>query len=101
MAERAAIYRTRPGVIAEAIGDLWAVYSPASGDTTLLNDEAAAYLELLSERPRDPADAARVLAAEIEADPDIVGAHVVDAFHALENSGLIEAISADDPDDGP
>lgn len=101
MAERTPAYRTRPGVRAEPIGDLWAVYSPASGDTTLLNDEAAAYLELLAEQPRGAADAARVLAAEIEADPATVGAHVADAFHALETSGLIEALPADDPHDGP
>lgn len=96
MADGAAVYRARPGVLAELVGDVWAVYSPASGETRLLNDEAAAYLELLAEQPRQAADAADTLAAEIEVDPAEVRAHVADTFHQLEQSGLIEQIPADD-----
>lgn len=100
MADATTIYRARPGVLAEPIGELWAVYSPASGETRLLNDEAAAYLELLAEQPRPALDAAAALAAEIEVDPAEVCAHVGDTFHALEMAGLIEPLPADGPDSG-
>lgn len=36
------------GLLVEPIGSDWAAYSPASGETTLLNDESAAILEVLS-----------------------------------------------------
>lgn len=38
-----------PGTRVEAMGDLWAAFSPASGETLLLNDTSVAILELLSE----------------------------------------------------
>lgn len=87
-------------MLAEPIGAVWAVYSPASGETRLLNDEAAAYLELLAERPRPAVDAAAALAAEIEVDSAEVCADVGDTFHALEMAGLIEPLPADEPGSG-
>ncbi|MBL8360266.1 MAG: HPr-rel-A system PqqD family peptide chaperone [Rubrivivax sp.] len=97
MADATTIYRVRPGVLAEPIGEVWAVYSPASGETRLLNDEAAAYLELLAEMPRPALEAATALAAEIEVDAAEVRAHVADTFHLLEMAGLIEQLPADAP----
>ena len=40
-------YRSIPGTRLEPLGDMWAAYSPMSGETQLLNDESAAILEWL------------------------------------------------------
>ena len=40
-------YARIDGVLIAAVGHLWAVYSAASGETALLNDESAAVLEVL------------------------------------------------------
>ena len=39
------------GVLVERVGHLWAAFSPANGETALLNDESAAILELLDIGP--------------------------------------------------
>ena len=44
------MYQLVPGARIEAIGMKWAVWSPLSGDTHVLNDEAAAILEVLTEQ---------------------------------------------------
>ena len=40
-------YARVDGVLIAAVGHLWAAYSPASGETALLNDESASILEVL------------------------------------------------------
>jgi PqqD family protein of HPr-rel-A system len=35
------------GVLVEAMGHLWVAFSPATGETALLNDESASILEVL------------------------------------------------------
>lgn len=57
-------YRVRCGVEVAAIGDVWAAFSPASGETQLLNDEAAAILEVLDESPRTPQEVAEAMAKD-------------------------------------
>jgi hypothetical protein len=41
-------YTRAPGVRIEPVGGAWAAFSPLSGETLLLNDEAAAILEVLT-----------------------------------------------------
>lgn len=43
------VYARLGGVLVEPIGHLWAAFSPATGETALLNDECASILELLEE----------------------------------------------------
>lgn len=52
------------GVLVEPIGQSWVAFSPASGDTTLLNDESAAMLEVLGLDCMDTADVATQLAED-------------------------------------
>jgi PqqD family protein of HPr-rel-A system len=40
-------YIRTEGVLIESLGHRWAAFSPTTGETTLLNDESAAILELL------------------------------------------------------
>ena len=53
-----------PGTLLAALGKSWAVFSEFSGETHLLNDEAAAFLEVLLERPRTVNEAAEAIAAD-------------------------------------
>lgn len=57
-------YRLADGVLIEPLGEVWAAYSPASGETAMLNDEAAAILETLRDGPGDPGTVAVTLAAD-------------------------------------
>jgi hypothetical protein len=38
-----------PGLRVESVGEAWVTWSPASGETHVLNDEAAAIVEVLAE----------------------------------------------------
>lgn len=63
------LHEAVPGARLEACGPLWVAYSPASGQTHVLNDECAAVLEwLLTERR--PADSA-LLAEAFHADTGV------------------------------
>ena len=46
-------YGVVDGVLLESVGPLWAAFSPVSGETTLLNDESAAILEVVRGGPAD------------------------------------------------
>ena len=55
-------YACVPGVATEPVGHLWAVFSPASGETLLLNDESASILEVLASGACDTAEVCAALA---------------------------------------
>jgi PqqD family protein of HPr-rel-A system len=87
------IYRLAEGVRVEPLGNTWASFSSCSGETLLLNTEAAAVLELLSGGPADSSQIARTLAMDSEtgvADVDEALRHVWDR---LLSAGLIEPAS--------
>jgi hypothetical protein len=78
-----------PGTLLQPVGNLWAAYSPGSGDTQLLNNEAVAFLEVLREQPRSLEDAADVLAREIGLPVDQILPLLADAAVELTVAGLI------------
>jgi PqqD family protein of HPr-rel-A system len=86
------VLEVRRDVLVEAVGEMWAAFSPASGETHLLNNEAAAFLEVLSEAPRTLYDAAEVIAFEsgqlLEAVLPLLDA----AAAALEGLGMIRRV---------
>lgn len=57
-------YRLVDGLLVEPLDDVWAAYSPASGQTAMLNNECAAMLEVLRDGPGDPASVGAALAAD-------------------------------------
>lgn len=84
------------GVRLEPIGSMWAAWSPASGETHLLNDESAALLELLHEHPGlDTAAAAQALAAEVDAEGDLAPAIEL-AWLPLEWAGFVRRMDSAD-----
>ena len=79
-----------PGVRVEPVGAGWAAFSPLSGETLLLNDEAAAILEILAAHGALEADA---LCAELARDsglvPEVIALRLRDAWAQLGIAGLV------------
>ncbi len=72
-----------------AVGHLWAAYSPASGETALLNDESASILEVLESGPASTDFIASALAADSGLDATSL-ADIVDAsWPRLVEAGLV------------
>lgn len=74
----------------ELLGDVWAAFSPASGETVLLNDEGAALLEILdAQGVADALTLADGLATECGVPVDEVAARMNAALSRLEETGLV------------
>ena len=79
-----------PGVLVEPLGDQWCAFSPASGETHLLNDTSAAVLEILKSRPAISADqACTVLAADVGLPVAEVELLVTEALRTFVTAGLV------------
>lgn len=83
-----------PGLLIESLGDGWAAFSPLSGETMLLNDESAAIIELLSERPLDRNSLCMALSVDTGIEAHELGARIDDALPRLLEGGLIVALTA-------
>lgn len=79
------------GTLTEPLGDVWAAFSPASGETLLLNDEAAAILEVLAEGPCSFDALCGALAEASEAPVGEVAAALDASLVQLRGAGLIQA----------
>jgi PqqD family protein of HPr-rel-A system len=81
-----------PGVRVEPVGDGWAAFSPLSGETLLLNDEAAAILEVLdSNGATAVGEVCRLLAADTGVAIDVVTQRLEEAWTQLASVGLVLA----------
>lgn len=85
------------GVLVEPLGPVWVVFSPANGETTLLNDESAAILEVLSSGALDTTAVVTQLAEDAGmSDSDLTAA--LDSHWArLIGCGLLRQVSAPGP----
>lgn len=77
------------GVLVEPIGHLWAAYSPATGETTLLNDEAASVIEVLSAGPGSTESVCGCLAGDSGVDADALVEIVNACWPRLIQAGLV------------
>lgn len=83
-------FRRAPGALLEPIGDVWAAFSPLSGESHLLNNESAAILELLDvEQARSHAEVCEVLARECDLLPSDLDKTVANAWPQLLEAGLV------------
>lgn len=80
----------RAGVLLEPLGKLWATYTPASGETQLLNDEAAAVLEVLRDGPVTLATLCSLLASDVGGREGEIALAVEGSLVQLGAAGLIE-----------
>ena len=73
----------------EPMGHLWAAFSPATGETALLNDESAAILEVLEAGPAGTAE----VCASLSVDSGLGAKDLFETVHAawprLIESGLV------------
>jgi PqqD family protein of HPr-rel-A system len=84
------VYRLADGVRLEPLGNTWASYSAVSGDTVLLNNEAASILELLADGPKDAACVAATLAASTATDLAEMNEKLRIAWDQLLLAGLVQ-----------
>ena len=87
-------YTLARGTRLESLGDSWAAYSQLSGETLLLNTEAAAVLECLAASAADESEVAATLAADTGACAADVNEVLRHVWEQLTGAGLIEAVEA-------
>ena len=78
-----------PGVLIEPVGDMWAAFCPASGETVVLNDECAAILEILEPGPSDTSTIVNTLAADSALPAESIATLLETAWKHLSETGLI------------
>lgn len=86
-------YLRPEGVLVETVGHLWAAFTPVSGETSLLNDESAAILEVLLEGPADTDEVCRRLAADNDLLPAEMAAAVAASWQQLVDVGAVRLVS--------
>lgn len=82
-------YGRADGVLVDSIGHLWAAFSPSSGETTLLNDESAAILEVLEAGESDTAGVCAALAEDSGIDAQQFVEAVAGGWPRLLEAGLV------------
>ena len=82
-------YRRVDGVVVEPVGHLWAAFSPATGETTLLNDESASILEVLGSEVMGTTEICACLAADSGLPSDSLTEVVRASWPRLVEAGLV------------
>jgi PqqD family protein of HPr-rel-A system len=81
------------GVLMETLGEHWAVFSPASGESHLVNDSSAAILEMLTGTLALNADhICALLAADIDSTLSEVEPLVNEALRTFVTAGLVRMV---------
>jgi len=83
------LYALSSGCLVEVLGDGWVAYSAPSGETLVLNTEAVAVLETLSDGPQDEEDVARALANQADLPVAQVRERLHGSWPQLLSAGLI------------
>jgi PqqD family protein of HPr-rel-A system len=86
-------YCRTDGVLVEPIGHVWAAFSPSSGETTLLNDESAAILEVLESGASDTTSICAALAQDSGLDSQSFIAAIAGGWPRLLEAGLVYRLS--------
>lgn len=86
------VYGRRQGLQVEPLGEIWVAFSPACGETVLLNDACAALLEVLADGPATTESACLQLAQDTGDDPAALTDAVERSWNLLVESGLVEVL---------
>ena len=87
-----------PGVLMEPLGEHWAVFSPASGESHLVNDTSAALLEIFKSNPAISLDrACALLAADVGLPVAEVEPLVTEALRTFVTAGLVRVVRVAQP----
>ncbi len=87
-------YARNEGILIEPLGHLWAAFCPATGETTLLNDESVSILEILEEGAADHATICRMLAEDCQVGAASIDAQVEACWPQLIEVGLVREVRA-------
>ena len=91
-------YSLVPGVLMEPLGEHWAVFSPASGESHLVNDTSAALLEIFKSNPAISSDqACAILAADVGLPGAEVEPLVTEALRTFVTAGLVRVVRVAQP----
>jgi len=91
-------YLRIPGSRIEDLGPVWAAYSPASGETHLLNDEAALLLGRMADHGAcSAAELAQALADDVGIAADELERRLSLGWNALLEAGLVRAVDGSEP----
>lgn len=88
------MYAGVPSNRVEPVGAVWAAFSPASGETLLLNDTSAAVLEILAHGPVDTATVAAALAADQSVSMEQIAPLLEECWPGLVAAGLVRRIAS-------
>jgi PqqD family protein of HPr-rel-A system len=90
-------YVRADGILVEPLGHLWAAFSPLSGETSLINDESAAVLEVLSAGPATADSVCSFLAADSGIPAEDLSALVEAGWLRLIEAGLVREVCGGTP----
>lgn len=93
-------FRLAEGVRTAPLGESWASFSALSGETMLLNAEAASILELLSNGPAHEAQVADSLASDTGTDVAQVREALRHVWDQLVSAGLVEHVERSEHNPG-
>jgi PqqD family protein of HPr-rel-A system len=84
-----ALYARAPGLCVEPIGRGWVAFSSLSGETLLLNDEAAALLEILAPQPATLDALCAVVAQDAALPEHEIRSRVDESWQQFVQAGLV------------
>ncbi|MEO5698675.1 MAG: HPr-rel-A system PqqD family peptide chaperone [Burkholderiaceae bacterium] len=93
-------YRRTDHILIEPVGHLWVAFSPVTGETTLLNDESAAILEVLESGPADSTSVCAALVEESDGGAALIENHVETCWTQLIQAGLVRIMPGGYPAPG-
>ncbi len=82
------------GVLVEPMGHLWAAFSPATGETALINDECASILEILELETADTGSICNLLASDSGLSAESLVELVEGSWARLIEAGLVRTMPA-------
>ena len=82
-------YARADGVLVAAMGQVWAAFSAATGETSLINDESAAILELLEVGPGTTASISGALGADHDGSVDLRADQIDECWPRLLEAGFV------------
>lgn len=85
-------FRRINGTLVEPLGHLWAAFSPLSGETSLLNDESAAILEVLESGPGSTEQVCDELSRDSGVHFSDLAPLVGGSWQSLIDAGLVQAL---------
>jgi PqqD family protein of HPr-rel-A system len=86
------VFERVPDLRVEPIGEGWAAFSGLSGETLLMNDEAAALLEVLCDGPAAFGELCAAIAKDASLPPGDIQSRVMESWDQFVRAGLVRQV---------